>query len=379
MIDITKFIPKDTFLSEWLKDNNNYGTSVLGDLWTGVYMINSLIQDKYIHINEKDTMKNNILLCFLSQNPENYKKHLQDIQANCSSIQEIDTKQLKTSKIINLILYSLTDIENTDLTKIRNHFLFERKYGYDKYGPLFLSGCFGSTYTDYFTILGMQNEKSCGMLAQTLPICCDKQKHARTFTEQYTTRRELSETYKELLRFKQTTEQFFISTNGLQYYNKYVTNRVREKGFYGQIIENIKDNYCLKLATILAFNQFFNYVSEVDIKNAINILNETCKQALNCYNENIYDESSKVSIEKALIKIKENLLQAGLNGMQHRSLFMKVHHDIDNETFRYIMNVLHELNLIEKLKVSHNSYIYRASDTLDVFNINNILGELKEF
>lgn len=379
MIDITKFIPKDTFLSEWLKDGNNYGTSVLGDLWTGVYMINSLIQDKYIHINEKDTIKNNILLCFLSQNPENYKKHLQDIQANCFNIQEIDTEALKTSKIINLILYSLTDVENTDLTKIRNHFLFERKYGYDKYGPLFLSGCFGSTYTDYFTILGMQNEKSCGMLAQTLPICCDKQKHARTYAKQYTTRRELSETYKELLRFKQTTEQFFISTNGLQYYNKYITNRVREKGFYGQIIENIKDNYCLKLATILTFNQFFNYVSEVEVKNAINILNETCKLAIKNYNENIYDESSKISIEKALIKIKENLLQAGLNGMQHRTLFMKVHHDIDNETFRYIMNVLHELNLIEKLKVSHNSYIYRASDTLDVFNINNILEELKEF
>ena len=379
MIDITKFIPKNTFLSEWLKDGNNYGTSVLGDLWTGIYIINSLIQDKYIHINEKDVIKSKLLLCFLSQNPENYKKHIQDIHKNCVCVLEFDAKTLQTANELNIVTYSLCDLENTDRMKIRNHFLFERKYGHDKYGPLSLSACFGGTYTDYFTILGLQNEKSCGMLAQSVPICCDKQKHARTFAKQYTTRRELSETYTELLRFKQTTKQFFISTNGLQYYNKYITNRVREKGFYGQIIENIKDNYCLKLATILAFNQFFNYVSEIDIKNAINILNETGKLALNNYNNNIYDESSKVSIEKALIKIKEYLLQAGLNGMKHRSLFMKVHHDIDNETFRYIMNVLHELNLVEKLKVSHNSYIYRASDTLDNFNIDQILSEVKDF
>ena len=121
-----------------------------------------------------------------------------------------------------------------------------------------------------------------------------------------------------------------------------------------------------------------NFVLFEDVDNSIKILNATMDEAFNRYNIKYNEDPLSGIIEKVLIKIRKTLLLAGLNGIQHRSLYMKVHHDIDNNTFRYIMNILHELGLIEKLKVSHNSTIYRASDTLETFDISTVLDCLKD-
>lgn len=385
MIQLTKFLKNDTILSEYNKCCANRDTDWLGDFWCGVFLLNSLIQDKTLYINDTTYCNLQILLGFLSDNCEHYRKFILDVQNFCS-MDEVDTVimnnydwTLSKNKKLILNLFNLSDLSEKDLGYLRNKFILTKEYKNVGYTNHVISGIFGSVSSDYYTILGLQTEKSCGLLSQAIPIYCDKQKHKGIIQNYKSDGTKYRSFIQNALEFRKHFQAFGISSNGLRHYNQFVINRTRKTGFYGQVLENLKDNYCLKLATVLAFNDLRNFVLFEDVDNSIKILNATMDEAFNRYNIKYNEDPLSGIIEKVLIKIRKTLLLAGLNGIQHRSLYMKVHHDIDNNTFRYIMNILHELGLIEKLKVSHNSYIYRASDTLDAFNIDNILGEIKDF
>jgi len=382
MIQLTKFLNKDTFLYDYLQAAKDRDTDVLGDFWCGVFILNSLIQDKVLQINSKTSYNLQQLIIFLANNNEFYTKLSQDVQnfctllqTNCEIINEMQRSFDSSQKMI-LNFYNLADLEVKDLNYIRNKYIYRKELKNGSYKTYSISGVFCSNTSDYFTILGLPTEKCCGLLSITLPIYCNSPKFRGIRETTGTTR--LQQSCTDVLQYRATIETFGLSSDGLRQYNKYVTNRTRKTGFYGQLLENLKDNYCLKLATVLAFNDLRNFVEKEDVENSIKIINATLDLAFEQYNLEFNEDPLHSSIEKSLIKIKKFLIQAGLNGMQHRSLYMKVHHDISNDTFRYLMNLLHELNLVEKLKVSHNSFIYRACDTLEGFNVKEVLNQVKE-
>ena len=382
MMQLTKFLNKGTFLYDYLQAAEDRNTDVLGDFWCGVFTLNTLIQDKVLQINTKISYNLQQLIIFLANNSDFYTKLSQDVQdfctllnINCEIINEMQKPFDNLQKTI-LNFYNLSDLEVKDLSYIRNKYIYRKELKNGFYKTYNLSGAFCSNTSDYFTVLGLPTEKSCGLLANVLPIICNTPKFREIRETTSTT--ELQQSCENVLQYGATFETFGISSDGLRQYNKYVTNRTRKPGFYGQLLENLKDNYCLKLATVLAFNDLRNFVEKEDVESSIKIINATLDLAFEQFNLEFNEDPLHNCIEKSLIKIKKFLIQAGLNGMQHRSLYMKVHHDISNDTFRYLMNLLHELNLVEKLKVSHNSFIYRACDTLDGFNIKEVLNQIKE-
>ena len=381
MIDILKYIPKDTFLHEYMQWCKNNPTSQLADFWGGLFNIATLIHNTDVFIGDTN-QTSCINMCFISNNPLDYQK----LMVKCSdfvvlqsalctgSIQlVVDYNTKRTSDNIAGIFLNINDLEDKERSTIRDHFIFttkERK----KYDRYYLMSCmFGCNINDYVSILGAKNEKTNGLLANTIPVFCgDIKRKTENFTE--TTR--VTNYFGELIQYTEKHIPIGYTNDGLQQYSKWCTNRIPFRGYYGQILDNIMNIYCLKVAACLAANEGFNVVSLYHIKNAQKILEVTCKEALKMFEEEMNLDNSSTYI-KVLEKIKKELLIAGNNGIQHRSLYLKTHHDIDNDTFKYLITILHELGFIEKLKVSHNSIIYRACDTLATLNIKQLVENIE--
>ena len=384
MKDISKYIQQDTFLSELLKAYDTKPTSQLTDFWAGVFSILGLIQNKDLIYNEElHTLSMHI--CFISNNPNDYEclfsscfDFILKQQNLCKNkpqmVTELPRKNGYFSNNVLGIFPNLADLDDKDRIAIRNNFIFtttERKF-HDNY--YFMSCIYGTNVDDYVTILGTRSEKTSGLLANSIPVYSGQ---AKRRTENATKQTNTLQCFGKLVQFTEADPKFIVTDDGFRYYCEWCTHRIPLRGYYGQILERLKDKYCLKLATLLACNNLKQNVTIEAVDKSIKILDITCKEALKMFEEEMnLDNSSKFIT--VLEKIKKFLMLAGSNGMQHRSLYMKVHHDIDNETFRYLMTLLHEFNLIEKLQVSHNSIIYRACNTLVNLDVNEFIKNIKD-
>lgn len=361
MKNLMNYIHEDTFLYELLKQQEPEPTSQLGDLWAGIACIFDIIQRSHFEFTyKKEKLNGNF--CFISNKSNDFIPLLQI----CNNF--IDDQEMTK-------LYpNICDLEFRDLQKIRDNYIFndvERKK-YDRVNRN-KSYIFGCSVADYISILGSKYEKSNGLLCHTIPICCFNTKRK---DRGYPTETEFEEYYRQLLRYREEVKQFGLSGNGFRYYNKWCIHHVPRRGYYGQILDELIKEYWIKLACCLVFNNKSSFIDESDLQDALKILEITADEAVKMFEDelNINDTSKYI---KVLEKVKQFLLAAGSNGMQHRSLYLKVHHDIDNETFRYIMTLLHEFGIIEKLKVSSNSFIYRGTENLSDFDIKDFLDEVK--
>ena len=116
MMQLTKFLNKNTFLYDYLQAAKDRDTDVLGDFWCGVFILNSLIQNKVLQINSKISYNLQQLIIFLANNSEFYTKLSRDVQnfcmllnTNCEIINEMKRSFDNSQKTI-LNFYNLADL-----------------------------------------------------------------------------------------------------------------------------------------------------------------------------------------------------------------------------------------------------------------------------
>lgn len=360
MKNLMKYIDNQSFLSELLDKNLSEPTSQLGDFWCGIACIINIIQHKHLRYIKK-LYKLNANFCFISDRSKNFMPFF------------IFCNELIDDQEVFKLYLNICDLDLKDLQKIRDNYILntvERKK-YDRNSRI-KSYIFGSSINDYINILGSTSEKDNGTLSYTIPVVVTAQKRYDTGEP---TCREPEQYYSQLIRFGQQDTNFSITAAGFQQYNEWCIHHIPTRGYYGQILDDIIEHYCLIVACCLAFNDKKYTVTEDDVKNSIKVLKITIDEALSMFENELNINKNSVYL-KVLEKVKQQLLIAGTNGIQHRTLYLKVHHDIDNETFKYLITLLHEMGLIEKLKVSHNSMIYRACDALRNCNIEEFMKEI---
>ena len=79
----------------------------------------------------------------------------------------------------------------------------------------------------------------------------------------------------------------------------------------------------------------------------------------------------QINIEKII-----NIIHSkGQNGIKHRDLYLRVHNSCSIDDYNYIINILHELDLIEKLQpYKSKTVIYRETKNIFDYDIKQILS-----
>lgn len=167
-----------------------------------------------------------------------------------------------------------------------------------------------------------------------------------------------------------------LSNKAIQRYSQWYLRRRRSNDLYTRTFEAREQDFVLKLAAILAINDCVSEIKEEYITNAIKIIQNIKKKAQKFFNNELYDEEND-TYTKTIERIRDIIHSKSSNGIQHRELYLRVHNSCTSDEYNYIINMMHELGMIEKLQpYKSKAVIYRETKNLYKTDIAKIIENL---
>lgn len=398
---------KNSFIYNYLEYCKNYECSDDFDLWSTLWIVSTLI-NRNIQINRPNNpLYPNLYLMFIDEN--NNACRLQELEILNNFINKIIDKKDEINIIdstiqqndLDYMMKNSSDLSNkciiglvdNNLSQIyKNKYLFDNvinlynnpnerncyatKFNgkYSIYNLFFNCITCSSTNNFHETIKKYKNEDI--LLGKFIIIYGDKTKRKLAWGEEYNNTSQLYENCKQIKSIINAYRgSINLSPEAVERYSKWYRYRKLGINFYTKIFDNFEPDLVLKLATIIAVNNDEKEITEKCINDAIN-LSSYYKKWANRFINNETCADNNNELYKTITKLRDIIKFSGINGIKNRDLYLKVHHRCSNETFKYIINIMHELNLIEILQpLNSRTYIYRATEMLYKVDIDKIIDK----
>ena len=394
-----KLIPNNTFLSEYLNYTDNLETAEDFDFWSGIWIISMLI-NRNLYINRPNMpIFMNFYITLLAESgiarkstAVNFAKNVLNevldkedaylqVLTGTTSSQKFTYALTKASFDYKKCIIGLNISEFITFFKNKNIIecftdLYdcptERKgYGTFTNGDVnvrnvFVSSLSASTPNYYIKAIS-EEEIEGGFTSRNIIVPAEKGKRKIPWGNAGNTE-QLIKQCRYLKQFIQncSSEAYIqLTDRAIRRYSSWYTRRRLADDLYTRSFESREQDYVLKLAGILAINEKTIIIDDYHIENSIKIINYYKKQAQKFFNKELYVEEND-DMTKLITRIRDIIHSKGQNGIQHRDLYLRVHNSCSNDMYNYIINVMHELNLIEKLQVyGSKAVIYR--ETKDIY------------
>lgn len=396
----------NTFLYKYLQYCDNFETPQSFDFWSAIWVLSMLCNRNVIINRPNNKLFTNFYITFVadsgvcrkSTSLKFAKTVLQSI--NCGNYHLIDSSTsqakfifelTKSSKLENKCIIAVNASEFTNFynnkaiieTFIDLYDCPDRREGYGTFsnGNILLNNVFVSSLSAGTpnTLLSALEKDSIenGFTSRSIFIRAEKGKRKIPWGTECSDDGGLIKIGNELARFIQSEHtKIKLTDTAIREYSKWYVRRRTSTDLYTRTFESREQDYVLKLATLLAINEQRIEVSETDVSTAIKIITFVKKEASKYFNNDLYKEDKdllQITIEKII-----NIIHSkGQNGIKHRDLYLRVHNSCSIDDYNYIINVLHELDLIEKLQpYKSKTVIYRETKNLFNYNIKQILNKL---
>ena len=127
---------------------------------------------------------------------------------------------------------------------------------------------------------------------------------------------------------------------------------------------------------MLAVNDLTFIITKQHIDLAIKIVNNA-KDKINSLINDTINEKDDDNYDKIITKIQRMLRISGANGIYHSDLYNKVKSYCTNPEYNYIINVMHELGMLDKLALIGSKKIkYREGPNLFTTDIQVIKAKI---
>lgn len=402
------FIKPRTFIYEYMKYCENLETPKDFDFWGAVWII-SLILNRHLVINRPNApLFPNFYITLIADSGECRKS----TAINCANdvlsqiIDEKDKINIMTSTTstarFNYILTkaSLEDKKCTIgincsefITFYKNKNIIEcftdlydcptERIGYGTFTNgeinirnVFVSSFAASTPNYYFKAI-TKEEIEGGFTSRNIIIPAETGKRRIAWSESIGSTSGSVVIGREIKKFIASSQiQFNLSTKAIQRYSQWYLRRRKSNDLYTRTFEAREQDFVLKLAAILAVNDRVREISEEHIQNAIKVIQNVKKKAQKFFNSELYVEETD-TYTKTVERIRDIIHSKGSNGIQHRELYLRVHNSCTSDEYNYIINMMHELGMIEKLQpYKSKAVIYRETKNLYKIDITKVIEKL---
>lgn len=398
---LNKMIPNKTFLSEYLNCTDNFETAKDFDFWSAIWIISLLVNRKLYIDRPSMPIFMNFYITFLADSgiarkstAVNFARdilnklldkklnYLQTINGSSSS-QMFNYALTKASYDYKKCIIGLNVPEFITFFKNKNIIecftdLYdcptERKgYGTFTNGDVNVSNvfisCLSASTPNYYLKAVSEEEIEGGFTSRNIVVHAEKGKRKIPWGEETDTTKvlEAGRKLRDFICSINATNTISLTDNAIRRYSSWYTRRKLANDLYTRSFETREQDYVLKLAGILAINEHSIWIDAKNIENAIKIITYYKKQAQKFFNKEIYAEEND-DLSKIITRIRDIIHSKAENGIQHRELYLRIHNSCSNDLYNYIINVMHELGLIEKLQVyGSKAIIYR--ETRDIYKI----------
>lgn len=169
-----------------------------------------------------------------------------------------------------------------------------------------------------------------------------------------------------------------LSPKAITRYSKWYERRRLSDNLYLKSFESREQDHILKLASLLAINDNETEIQYNHIDLAINIIKDYKLKAYNFFSGLLYKEDND-DLSKLITKIINYIYISGENGIYHKVLYSHIRQKCDAETLNLIINIMHELNMIEMLQpYKSKAMIYRATKLIKKIKIKDIINNIKQ-
>ncbi len=388
--DWKKLIKNDTFIYHYLDYCENLETAQDFDLWGAIWNL-SLICNRNVKINRPNSpLYPNFYITFIADSGIARKSTAINLALSINNdlLDEITDKvniltaQSSTSKF-NFVLTKSSNINKNCIIGIncpefitfyKNKNIIEcftdlydcpderKGYGTFTNGDInicnvFISSLSGSTPNYYFKAIS-KDEIEGGFTSRNIIVYADKPKRRIAWGTEYKNYSTIIEKGQEikrsLINYKQGIN---LSTKAIHRYTSWYGKRRLSNDLYSKSFEAREQDYVLKLACLLAINENCLIIDENHIDLAIKIIKYYKNSAQKFFNDEVYEDDNDKSY-KIISRIREIIKSKASNGIKHRDLYLRVHNSCTSDEFNYIINLMHELGMIEMFQLYNNKAIY---------------------
>lgn len=399
MKDITK-INKETFIGKYINYCDNLETALSFDFWSAVWII-SLLCNRNIIINRPNAqLFPNFYITFIADSGIARKSTAISLakQVFDNIIEEIDNIDIINSTTSQSKLnYILTkkSLENNKciiginvpefITFYKNKNIIEcftdlydcpdERNGYGTFtnGEINIRNCFvsslsGSTPNYYYKAIN-KDEIEGGFTSRNIIIREKSGKRKIAWSNTDTKLQPIYEEGRKLRKYIKDNEgKINLSTKAIQKYSNWYIRRKLSNNFYTKSFEAREQDYVLKLACILALNEYSNKIEQKHIELSIKIIKYYKNIAEKFFNEDMYEEDDD-KFNKLVNNIRNIINSSGKMGIKHRDLYLRVHNSCTSNEFTAIINTMHELDMIEKFQIYNSKAIYYRNG-INMYKIN---------
>lgn len=401
-----QLVKSNTFISEYLKYCDNYETPQSFDFWGAIWILSIICNRKVVIDRPNNKLFTNFYITFVADSGICRKSTAVKIAKNIlqsicnensyhlldsySSQAKLIYELTKSSKMEQKCIMAVNASEFTNF--FNNKTIIEtfldlydcpdRRIGYGTFSNgnislnnVFVSCLSASTPDNYLHSMAKENIEN-GFTSRNIVIRAEKGKRKIPWgTEGGGTEQIVELGYKIGKFIRHESDKIIFTDQAIRCYSQWYVRRRTSTDLYSRTFESREQDFVLKLATLLAINDLSIEVTAEHVKTAIKIIQNVKKDAVSFFNNDLYKEEKdllQITIEKII-----NIIHSkGQNGIKHRDLYLRVHNSCSIDDYNYIISILHELDLIEKLQpYKSKTVIYRETKNIFDYDIKSILSK----
>lgn len=407
-MNITKLgniLPHESFLWYWIKAEEYHTMPRLCDLWSGIFVLSSIIEHKVkirdiyddvmpnfmmflIHNNDVESSKLLIrmtsLINFYKDSDAIFINGRSDIMSIVNELHNLKQNNkhntlLCTSTSIGAFFgtaksfYYYQDLYNNPTERIG----FNGRIKY-KFGPVFINIFSCGTLQEYInTIINTTESDWTTGSNIIIPISHVKQRcddwTNNGFNPCYSNL--VKQEAKEICKKKPYTLTFDYEAS--KFLNRLVAKQRCTDDRFRQFFSN-RRTFTTKLAGILAINRRAEKIEIQDIKHAHEILQDLMKE-IKVYIKNAMNNTYLDELDKLILAIQKILLHQGDSGIKHSELWQRVRQKTDVNTYKSVLSIMHELNLLDKYIMKRGkAVIYMRNNNTQTLDCNKIVKKYRE-
>jgi hypothetical protein len=164
-----------------------------------------------------------------------------------------------------------------------------------------------------------------------------------------------------------------ISTRGLKKFTSWYNSRASHTDPFQSGFEAREDDHLLRVAGCLAINDGTREISSRYIGYGSKIIAEAKSRANTLFGG---DFSYHAKLVGAIERVRDILIKAGTDGIKHSDLQRSIVRKLDATELRTLMNIMHECGMVQLFKVGRGK-MYRATRAIEKFGVTSeVLAKL---
>jgi len=181
------------------------------------------------------------------------------------------------------------------------------------------------------------------------------------------------ESFNETCRSARDVSRIGISTGGLKKFTNWYNSRASHTDPFQSGFEAREDDHLLRIASCLAINDGSREISNRHIGYGSKVIAEAKSRANTLFGG---DFSYHAKLVGAIEQVRDTLIGAGGDGLSHSRLQRRMVRKLDAKELAMLVNILHECGMIQIFKIGKGKF-YRATKAIEKFGVTSeVLAKL---